>query len=168
MNYELIQLPLLFVILWALQVFVFNHLQLFGCAMPMFYIYFVIIMKKGMAKWAKMVWAFALGLLLDTFSNTPGVTAAAMTLAAMVQPYMLDLFMIREGEDDITPSMSTIGMKPFVNYTLVMVTIFCTTYYTLEMFSFLNLLQWLECVVGSSIITILLILAVDSMKNKKN
>ena len=163
MNYELIRLPLLFVTLLALQVFVLNHFQLFGCAMPMFYIYFVITMKKGMAKWAKMIWAFSLGLLLDTFSNTPGVTAAAMT-----QPYLLDLFMIREGEDDLIPSMSTIGTKPFINYTLVLVTIFCTTYYTLEMFSFVNILQWLACVIGSSIITILLILAFDSLKRKKN
>ena len=168
MNYELIRLPLLFVTLLALQVFVLNHFQLFGCAMPMFYIYFVITMKNGMAKWAKMIWAFSLGLLLDTFSNTPGVTAAAMTLAAMTQPYLLDLFMIREGEDDLIPSMSTIGTKPFINYTLVLVTIFCTTYYTLEMFSFVNILQWLACVIGSSIITILLILAFDSLKRKKN
>ena len=86
MNHDLFRLPLLFIILCAVQVFVLNHCQLFGCAMPMLYVYFVISMKKGMAKWAMMVWAFALGLLLDTFSNTPGVTAATMTLAAMVQP----------------------------------------------------------------------------------
>ncbi len=168
MNYELIRLPLLFVILGALQVFVFNHLQLFGCAMPMIYVYFVLTMKKGMAKWAKMVWAFAFGLLLDTFSNTPGVTAGSMTLIAMAQPYLLDLFMIREGEDDMIPSMSTIGTNPFVKYTLVMVTIFCTVYYTLEMFSFLNILLWLECVVGSTILTVALVLAIDSLKRKKN
>jgi rod shape-determining protein MreD len=168
MNHELIRLPLLFVILSVLQVFVFNHFQLFGCAMPMLYVFFVLTMKKGMAKWAKMVWAFTLGLLLDTFSNTPGVTAAALTLAALAQPYILDLFMIREAEDDIIPSMSSIGVKPFVNYTITLVTVFCITYYTLEMFSFFNMQQWLKCVIGSIILTVALILAIDTLKRKKS
>ena len=114
-----------------------------------------------------MVWAFALGLLLDTFSNTPGVTAATMTLAAMVQPYLLDLFITREGGDDLIPSKSTIGTKPFINYTIVMVTLFCTVFYTLEMLNFLNGLKWLECVLGSMALTVALILALDSLIYKK-
>ena len=167
MNHDLFRLPLLFIILCAVQVFVLNHCQLFGCAMPMLYVYFVISMKKGMAKWAMMVWAFALGLLLDTFSNTPGVTAATMTLSAMVQPYLLDLFITREGGDDLIPSKSTIGTKPFINYTIVMVTLFCTVFYTLEMLNFLNGLKWLECVLGSMALTVALILALDSLIYKK-
>ena len=71
MNYDFLRLPLLFIILCIIQVFVFNHIQLFGCASPLLYVYFVLTMKKGMAKWGMMTWAFALGLLLDTFSNTP-------------------------------------------------------------------------------------------------
>ncbi len=167
MNHDLFRLPLLFIILCVLQVFVLNHCQLFGCAMPMLYVYFVISMKKGMAKWAMMVWAFALGLLLDTFSNTPGVNAATMTLSAMVQPYLLDLFITREGDEELIPSMSTIGTKPFINYTIVMVTLFCVVFFTLEMLNFLNGLKWLECVVGSTILTVALILAVDRLIHKK-
>lgn len=167
MNHDLFRLPLLFIILCVLQVFVLNHCQLFGCAMPMLYVYFVISMKKGMAKWAMMVWAFALGLLLDTFSNTPGVNAATMTLSAMVQPYLLDLFITREGDEELIPSMSTIGTKPFINYTIVMVTLFCMVFFTLEMLNFLNGLKWLECVVGSTILTVALILAVDRLIHKK-
>ena len=167
MNHDLFRLPLLFIILCVLQVFVLNHCQLFGCAMPMLYVYFVISMKKGMAKWDMMVWAFALGLLLDTFSNTPGVNAATMTLSAMVQPYLLDLFITREGDEELIPSMSTIGTKPFINYTIVMVTLFCVVFFTLEMLNFLNGLKWLECVVGSTILTVALILAVDRLIHKK-
>lgn len=168
MNYDFFRLPLLFIILCILQVFVFNHIQLFGCASPLLYVYFVLTMKKGTAKWGMMTWAFALGLLLDTFSNTPGVTAASMTLAAMAQPYLLDLFITREGDSELTPSMSTIGIKPFFNFSLVMVGGYCVVYFTLEMFSFLNWGRWLECVLGSTLVTLALVLAIDRLKNKNN
>ena len=100
MNNDFIRLPLLFAALCALQVFVFNHVQLFGVAMPLFYVYFVIAMRKGMAKWAMLVWAFVMGITLDIFANTPGVCAASLTLAAMAQPSLLELFVTREGDSD--------------------------------------------------------------------
>lgn len=167
MNFDFLRLPFLFIILCLAQVFVFNHVQLFGCASPLLYVYFVLTMKKGMAKWVIMTWAFALGLVLDTFSNTPGVAAASMTAAAMAQPYLLDLFITREGDTDLTPSMSSIGIKPFVNYSLVLVGGYCVVFFTLEMFSFLNWMRWLECVVGSTLLTLALVLALDRLKYKK-
>ena len=166
MNFDFVRLPVTFVVLCALQVFILNHIQLFGCAMPLFYVWFVVTMKKGTPKWAMMCWAFALGMTLDIFTNTPGVAAAAMTAIAMAQPYLLDLFMTRESDEQIIPSAATIGKKPFANFTIVMVTSYCVIYYTLEMFSFMNGLKWLECVVGSALLTIALILAFDRLRNK--
>ncbi|MBO4850297.1 MAG: rod shape-determining protein MreD [Prevotella sp.] len=168
MNHDFLRLSLLFILLTLAQVFILNHVQLFGIAIPMPYIFFVITMKKGMAKWAMITWAFAMGIVLDTFANTPGVTAASLTMAAMAQPYVLDLFMTREGDGDLVPSVSTIGAKPFVNYATVLTGGFCIAYFTLEMFSFLNYLRWLECVVASTLLTVALVVAIDSLKRKKD
>ena len=108
-----------------------------------------------------MVLAFVLGLALGTFDNMPGVAAAAMTAAAMAQPKLLELFISREGDEAFIPSMKTLGVKPFVNYTIVLVGGYCVLFFTLEMFSFFNMLHWLECVVGSTVVTVVLILAAD-------
>lgn len=167
MGNDFLRLPLLFITLCVLQVFVFNHVHLFGCVMPLCYVYFVLAMRKGMPKWLMLTLAFALGLTLDIFTNTPGVTSAAMTLAAMAQPYLLELFISREGEDNFIPSMSTLGTKPFVNFTLVLVGGYCTVFFSLEMFNFFNMLKWLECVAGSTILTVALILAADRLFYKK-
>ena len=164
MNNDFIRLPLLFVALCALQVFVFNHVQLFGVAIPLFYVYFVIAMRKGMARWAMLVWAFVMGITLDIFANTPGVCAASLTLAAMAQPTLLELFVTREGESDFVPSRLALGRKPFFNYVTVFVVAFCMVFFTLEMFSFFNLLRWVESVLGSAVLTIALIMAVDSLR----
>jgi len=164
MNFDFIRLPFMFVVLCAVQVFIFNHIQLFGCAMPLFYVWFIVTMKKGYPKWAIMVWAFVMGITLDIFTNTPGVTAASLTAAGMAQPYLLDLFMTRDTDDQIIPSASTIGKKPYANYTIVLVFSYCALYYTLEMFSFMNGLKWLECVVGSAVLTIALVLTFDRLR----
>ena len=43
-----------------------------------------------------------LGLGVDIFSNTPGVGAASLTLTALLQPYLLSLF-VSQGEDTLLP-----------------------------------------------------------------
>jgi hypothetical protein len=44
-----------------------------------------------------------LGLGIDVFSNTPGLAAGSMTLVAAVQPYIMQLFIQRDDEDDVLP-----------------------------------------------------------------
>ena len=168
MNYDFLSLPLLFLVLTLAQVFVLNHVQLFGVAIPMPYIFFVLTMKRGMAKWAMLTWAFTMGIVLDTFSNTPGVAAASLTMAAMAQPYLLDLFITREGDGELVPSASTIGIKPFFNYATMLTGGYCVVFFSLEMFSFLNYLRWVECVVGSTLVTVALVMAMDSLRRKKD
>lgn len=167
MNNDLTRLPVLFVVLCAFQVFVLNHCQLFGCATPLFYVYYVLTMRKGMPRWGTLVLAFMLGITLDIFDNTPGITAASLTLLAMCQPRLLELFISREGEEDLRPSILSLGLKPFFNYTLISVLLYCSVYYTLELMSFLNWLKWTECVIGSSILTVALIMAIATLGKGK-
>jgi rod shape-determining protein MreD len=167
MNNDLIRIPLLFIAICAIQVFVLNHCQLFGCALPMLYLWFVLTMRKGMPRWLSLMLAFAMGLTLDMFSNTPGVTAAAMTAAAMAQPYLLELFISREGEESFIPSSETLGTRSFINYTIVLVTAFCVVYYTLEMLTLANGWKWLSCVLGSATVTVALLLAIDRLTHRK-
>ena len=116
------------------------------------------------AKWAMLVWAFVMGITLDIFANTPGVCAASLTLAAMAQPSLLELFVTREGDSDFIPSRLVMGKKPFFNYVALFVVAYCMVFFTLEMFSFFNFLKWLECVLGSTVLTVALIMAVDSLR----
>ena len=64
--------------------------------------------------------------------------------------------------------MSTLGTKPFVNFVIVLVGGYCTIFYSLEMFNFFNMLQWIECVIGSTILTTALILAADRLLHRKD
>ena len=81
-----------FVVLCLAQVLILNYIHLFDIAIPLLYVYFTITFRRGMPKWVILLWSFALGLAIDVFSNTPGLASGSMTLIAVIQPYLLELF----------------------------------------------------------------------------
>ena len=84
-----------FLVFLLVQVLVLNHVHLFDSATPLLYIYMVLLFPRNYPKWGMLVWAFAMGLGVDMFSNTPGVAAASLTLVALLRPYLLELFIQR-------------------------------------------------------------------------
>lgn len=148
------------------QVIVLGRIQLFHCATPLLYVYFIILLPRNYPKWATLLWAFAMGLTIDTFTNTPGVAAATMTLLAAIQPYYLELFVPRDAAEDLKPTMKVIGPMKYFYYSAPLVILYCLVFYTLEMFTFFNFLHWLLCVAGSAVLTQLLIVTFEIAKGK--
>ena len=163
MYADILRKLLLFVALVLVQALVLNHMQLFGCATPMVCVLFVLLFRRNYPKWAILVWCFALGLSLDTFSNTPGVSAASMTLVGCLQPYLLETFIQRESDDDLLPSMRSMGILKYIYYSLLMVLIYCTTFFSLEAFSFFNWEHWLMSIGGSTLVTVILIWVIEAI-----
>ncbi len=166
MNEDLLRKLLLFVVLCLVQVLVLNHIHLFGCATPLLCIYFPITLQRNYPRWASLLWGFFLGLLLDIFANTPGVAAASMTLMAFLQPYILDPFLPREAADDFKPTITSLGFGPYSVYAGLFCLMYALVFFSLDMFSFFNILQWCENVGGSFLLTFLLIMVIDNVRNR--
>ncbi|GJG36145.1 MULTISPECIES: rod shape-determining protein MreD [Prevotella] len=164
MNVDTLKKILWLLVLTLVQVLVLNHVHLFGVATPLLYIYFIIIFQRNYPRWALLLWGFALGLLIDIFSNTPGVTCGSLTVMAFIQPYLLRPFISRDSAEDMQPGIKTLHAVPFCYYSFLCVLIFCVVFYTLEMFSFFNIVYWLECVGGSTLLTYLLILVIENVR----
>ena len=107
-----------------------------------------------------------MGLLIDVFSNTPGVATASMTFMGLIQPYLLGFFLQRDSPDDLKPTMKSLGFTKFVLYTLISVVLYCILFFTLETFNFFNWLQWLECIGGSAALTIILIIVIENLRKR--
>ena len=167
MNLNIIRNIVFFIILLLVQTLVLNHIRLFGCATPLLTVYILLPMQRNQARWITLAWGFALGLAVDTFSNTPGVGAATMTLVAFLQPYLLELFVPRDSADDLIPSFHTLGVSKFISYTIIMVLAYCLTFFSIEAFNLYNWLQWAESIAGSTVLTIILILVIENVRNKK-
>ena len=143
-----------------------NHINLYGCATPFLYVYFILLFRRDFPKWAVLLWSFFLGLCIDIFSNTPGVAAASTTFLGLLQPYLLNLFVPRDKADDLLPSMKSLGVARYVYYVIISVLIYNLLFFSIEAFSFFNWQQWLCNIGGSTALTIILILTIESVRRK--
>lgn len=115
---------------------------------------------------AILLWGFLMGLIIDTFSNTPGVASGSLTFIAALQPFILQPFIPRDSSDDFQPGMDTLGVPQYTWYAVILTLIYNVVFFSLEMFSFFNVLEWLECIGGSSLLTLILILVIENVRRR--
>lgn len=157
-----------FIVLIAAQVIVCNHIHLLGYAMPMIYLYFIMILPSTIARWALLVLAFVLGFVVDLFSNTPGMASSALLLTALLRPVVLTVFAPAERSDGaLVPSVRTMEWGGFTRYTVGITLLHTTTFYLIETFSFFHLADLLWSIFSSTLLTSLLILALEMLRNKR-
>ncbi len=150
--------------LMAAQVIVLNNIHLFGCATPLLLVYAIVIMPTDAPRWLSLVAGFVLGIVSDIFSNTPGVAATSLTAIAFIQPALIRLFVSRNAPEALSPSMHSLGNMKFICFSLILVFTYCLLFFSLERFSFFQLGQWASCVGGSTVITFLLMLAIENFR----
>ena len=164
MTIDVLKRLLWFLAFLLIQVMVLGRIHLFGVATPLIYVYFVLQFPRNHPKWASLLWAFAMGLSVDIFSDTPGLAAASLTCVAAIQPYYFDLLLPQDSFEQLAPSFRTLGPLKYIYYALPLVLLYCLLFFTLEQFSFFHVLHWLLCVVGSTLLTSLLILTIETTK----
>jgi rod shape-determining protein MreD len=164
MAIDALRRALIFVVLCLTQVLVFNHIHLFGYATVLLYVYFVVMFPRNYPRWAILLWSFFLGLAVDMFSSTPGMAAASLTLTGFLQPYLLELFLPREAPENMKSALSTLGFTKFLTLASILVFVQCLLFFTIESFSFFNWLQWLLNVIGSTVLTVILLMALESVR----
>jgi rod shape-determining protein MreD len=155
-----------FILLVLLQVLVLNNIQFLGYINPYLYILIILALPVQMPRWVTLLLAFALGLIIDTFSNTLGMHAFATVLVAFLRNGIIKLFTSIEEGNNPTPSFYTFGVSAYVKYVVVLVLIHHTTLFILEAFSFTNFWITLAKITLSSVVTILMILGIQSLSKK--
>ena len=117
-------------------------------------------------KWLVLVSCFLLGLLIDVFSNTPGLAASTMTLVALAQTYLIELVAPRDSAEDLEASAKVLGLTKFVTLSALLTLLYCLVFFALEAFNFFDVLLWLARSVISFVLTMVLILAVESVRSR--
>lgn len=166
MTIDLIRRLFVCIIVCLLQVLVFNRIWLFDVATPLMVVYFIIALPCGYPRWGALLWSFFLGLAIDMFCNTPGVTAASLTIIGMMQPNLIQLFLPRDAEPDIKSSARSLGVWHFFSLSAILVVTFCLVYFALETFTFAAWLYCLQCAGASSVLTLALIMAFETVRKK--
>ncbi len=163
-----LKLVLLFVFLVLIQVLILNHILFLGYATPLLYIYFLIKLPTSFSKNSVILLGFLLGITIDLFCNTLGVNAAATTFVAFLRYPIQKLFFNDDEFDHIEPKISILG-GAFIKYCILIIFIHHSSLICLEYFSFFNIQTILLRIISSSLLTFIIIFAIEgfSVKRKK-
>lgn len=164
---EYLERLIMFVVLLLVQVLILNHIYLFQIATPLLYVFFAITFRRGTPVWMILLWNFAFGILIDMFSNTPGLAAGCMTLVGFVQPHLLEHLVPRDSAESLRTSAVTLGFSKFATLSAILVLLYCLVFFALEAFTFFNWQLWSLRAVSSALITFVLILAVESIRSSE-
>lgn len=157
---------LVFILLILVQVLLLNRINVFGVATPVLYLYFLLKLPVGRKQHYVIISGFLMGLIIDIFLNTPGMNAAATTIMATFRKPVINLFYDREIFEEFKPGINT-ATGPFVRLVIFMVFTHLTLLFFIESFTLFNLLNTLNRIIASSVISIIMILALDSLIYRK-
>ena len=174
-----------FVGLLLVQVLILNNVHMEGFATPFVYIYLMIKFASDTGRKEQMLWAFALGLSVDMFADTPGMNASASVLLAFVRPFFLRLFMPRDMSDKLLafvrpfflrlfmprdmsdnfiPGFRTMGAGSFIKYVAVCTLLHHTALYAIEYFSAAHAGMAVLHMAASSVLTMACITAIEGIR----
>lgn len=150
------------------QVLVCNHIMLFSLAVPIIFFYPILRLPMSMSVKAVMTVAFFIGLIMDIFSDTPGVNTISCTVLAVVRRPVFHSF---TGNDEalsgVSPCIATLGFWTLLKYLLICTPIYCLLSIGLEYFTFVSLQRTLAIIGASSLLSFILMLGVDSLTGGK-
>ncbi len=153
----------LFVGLILLQVLILNNIHIYGYGTPFLYVFFLLIYSSNASKNTLMLWAFFIGLIIDTFTNTPGINTASATFLAFIRDPILNSFTLHDNNDIFEPGISSMGLNSFIKYIVALTLIFCICLQLLNSFSFFDPIQLLIKILTDTLSTAICILCVDAV-----
>ncbi|MDE7124913.1 MAG: rod shape-determining protein MreD [Muribaculaceae bacterium] len=169
MTKTVLNFTLLFVVLILAQALIFNHLVLFGCAIPMVFILLIVRLPMSMSVSWTLTVAFLLGITTDIFSDTPGLNALACTVTAFMRRSIFHIYAPRE--DDIMsvrPTPRTMGTPAYAKYLLSFTLVYCALVFIIEAFGFFHPWIMLKRTIASTIYTFLLLYAFSAIPVRRN
>jgi len=159
-----------FALFILVQVYVLNkipHLHRF--IVPYIYYLFILWLPFSVSRVGLLLTAFVTGLILDYFTVTPGLHAAACVLIAYVRPFIINVLIPKDTAEFNyrEPSAGAMGWAPYTVYVFIL---------TFLHHGYMTFLQWLQFgsfigflikVVATTGISMLLIITVELLFPRK-
>ncbi len=159
MNNKLTSNLIRFILLVLIQVLILNRINLGGYMNPYLYVLYILLLPFETPKWLLLVSSFAIGLCIDSFSNSYGIHAAASTFMAFSRPAILRMITSKkEYEPGIRPGIKDLGFSWFLTYSILMIIAHHFILFFLEAFRFSEFFITLWRIILNSTLTLSIIL----------
>lgn len=156
-----------FILVILIQVFVLNNIRFSGFINPYIYILFILMLPVRFPRWLSLILGFITGMIIDSFTNTPGVHTFATVLIAYIRNPVINAFIsVEEGANPV-PGLYSFGVGAFIKYLVTMVIVHHATFFFLEVFSFQDAGHTLLRIFLNSTITVVLLIGVLSFNRNK-
>ncbi len=169
MPQSILRYAILLVVLILAQVLICNHIMLFGVAMPIVFIYFLLTLPMSTNPKLVLTLGFLSGFLVDLFADTPGVNALSCTVIAGLRRPVFHLY---SGNDEmlagVIPSISSLGFAIYAKYLVSLVFLYCLMSFSLEYFTFAYFGQMTGKVLASTLLSSLLLAGIDGLTGVKH
>ncbi len=160
-----------FILFVLAQTLVFNQLEIGLGVQIMVYPLFLMLLPFDTSIVVLLVVAFAMGISIDSISNTYGLHTSSLLLVAYLRPIIFGIFSPREGYDAIKEStIFEMGQRWFISVFGILLLVHHLWFFTLEMFKmdeFLFILQKTSVSVPISFILCILLQVIFVTKPKE-
>lgn len=147
-----------------LQVYLLNKIPfLHRFIVPYLYYLFILWLPFGISRLNLLLVGFVTGMILDYYTMTPGLHAAACVLIAYFRPFIISLLAPKDttGFSYREPSPKAMGWTPYLVYTFTLTLLHHGYMVFLEWLSFGTFLEFLIKVVATTGISMLLIITTE-------
>ena len=155
-------------LLLAIQVLILDQVHPWGYGAPLICSLIVITLPLGTSRSEALLWGFGVGFIADIFAGTSGISSAALTFIAFIQPPLLELMAPRDSEEELHPSFSAMGRWNYLQFIALLLLLHHIIHFALEGFSYFHLTDIAISMTVSYVASILLILLVEHVRNPKN
>jgi rod shape-determining protein MreD len=156
---DLIKYGIMLIVLVLIQVLILNNIQFCGYINPFLYVLFILLLPFQTPAYLLLLLGFILGLIIDIFSNTPGIHSSATVFLAFLRPYVIDLISARDNQDKgICPRINQLGFTWFLKYTIILVLSHHIFLFFIEVFTFNGIFHTLLRCLLSSVLSIILVI----------
>lgn len=151
-------------LIFALQVLLFDHLHIGSWGLVMMYILFLINLPARIPRWAEMIIGFMVGMMMDVWHASLGIHISACVALTFVRPLLLNNTVqdVERIKDNL--SSQNIGRAEYIKCAVILTVLHHFIVFSLEtwniQFWWMVLLQTLI----SSVMTLVIILGYEYLK----
>jgi len=137
---------------------ILNNIRFGGYINPYIYVLFILLLPVDIKGWLLLLLAFATGLIVDLFSDTHGMHAAATVFLAFARPGVIRMVSGRSDFDPGTvPLISVMGASWVLLYSLVLILLHHSLLFFLEIFRLSEVVVTLGRILLSSGFTLIMV-----------
>jgi len=158
---EAIQYTFMILLYLFLQIIFMRNLVLFNYAFSFIYIAGVLLLPADTNRMYLLLIGFATGFVVDVFSNTFGMHAAATVLIAYLRPFLIQYQMDAKGSERAEIGIRSQGFGSFLGYILPLILLHHTALFLMEINSLDMILYTLLRIIASTLLTSTLIVILE-------